>query len=883
MCCIYSNVRRSTSRSVTPEPALGGNHSMDIDIDLPVQPEPRMDQDHNPPQPEPRLDEGNNLQQEVPSSEEEDNSSGDEHEQQVPMDNRMAADDDEGDEDGYEDPDIPFDLGETSIEELEAQKVFIEMLRGAKLENSGLTAAQLRRLRDPPHESLEITDPVLGRSLQLWLHLDKVANTYYEGVRKTMAMWEPAVELLPLHEVKKKAEGLSGVVPLYTDMCEDGCVAFTGPWANADTCPKCGKSRYNTTKAKPRPVKRMVTFPVGPQIQAAWSSPECAEAMKYRARATQEILDSIGEDGECNLPTYSDIIHSTEYLKLCDGDDDERVIKSTDTLLMFSIDGAQLYRMKQSECWIYIWVLLDRSPDTRYKNKHVLIGGIVPGPNHPKHVESFLFPGFSHVIALMDEGLTIWDASTNVVFISKIFIPWFTADTIGMTPISGLVGHHGKHGCRLYCLAPGRHKAGAGGHYYPAMKKPIGDYTVRGSLHDDVGLAQVVGTPSTEWTARYYANLTLVQRFRNHTQYELNQRETGIKKPSILLAFPPRRIFPFPLCIPGDIMHMGINTFDLMTNLWRGTMVCTAPDNVDTWNWAVLRDNATWSDHGKAAAAVLRYLPISFDCPPRNIAEKINSGYKAMEMSTYLFGLSPALLYGLLPLPYWRNLCKLVRGIRLMSQHNISKEELAEGHKLLLEFCEEFEDLYYQRNPKRLHFCRQAIHNLAHMATETKKTGPYAVKSQWTMERIIGDLGDQIRQDSNPHNNLMQRGLRRAQVNAIKHMLPAIDPDLLKTVSSPGAQDVGSGYVLLCFTEKPRYFLPGAQRRVMQEFAARTSEVDTTAAWREKPHIKRWARLRLPNGQIARSWKEVENVPVSGALRTSRNVKVSTSHKYILN
>ena len=41
--------------------------------------------------------------------------------------------------------------------------------------------------------------------------------------------------------------------------------------------------------------------------------------------------------------------------------------------------------------------------------------------------------------------------------------------------------------------------------------------------------------------------------------------------------------------------------------------------------------------------------------------------------------------------------------------------------------------------------------------------------------------------------------------------------------------------------------------------------------WLRRPDVARWARLRLPNRQIARSWwKEQAGLP-----RTSRNVKVS--------
>lgn len=407
-----------------------------------------------------------------------------------------AGDFDDHEEPAEEDPDILFELGPATLDDLRMLREFIKALRNAKLDESGLSEVGLERLRDPSHEVASINDPVLGRSLEILLGLDTAANSHYKDVRKANTSWDPPVEMLSLAQVQKKAEEISGVVPMYTDMCTNSCMAYAGPYANLDRCPTCGEAYYDPEKTTLTAQKRMVTLPVGPQIQAAWCSPSSAEAMKYRQRATQVILATVGEDKEFDILAYSDIIHSTEYLKACL----QGKIKDDDTVLMHSTDGVQLYRMKQSDCWLYIWVLLDIAPDTRYKNEHIFVGAVIPGPKHPKDMESFLFPGFHHVSALMQEGLKIWNASADCEFVSRIFIPWFTADTPGMTPISGFVGHTGKHGCRLYCEVPGRHKHGAGGHYYPAAKKPAGNYNLQGFLHDDVDIVAAGQAPSTQWT-----------------------------------------------------------------------------------------------------------------------------------------------------------------------------------------------------------------------------------------------------------------------------------------------------------------------------------------------------------------------------------------------
>ncbi|KAI0085580.1 hypothetical protein BDY19DRAFT_896321 [Irpex rosettiformis] len=200
-------------------------------------------------------------------------------------------------------------------------------------------------------------------------------------------------------------------------------------------------------------------------------------------------------------------------------------------------------------------------------------------------------------------------------------------------------------------------------------------------------------------------------------------------------------------------MHLAaLNIPDLLLALWRGTIACDhhLGDDKSNWDWAVLRNDTVWKRHGEQVAAATPYLLGSFDRPPRNPAEKLTSGYKAMEFLNYIYGLGPGLLYGVLPMPYWKSFCKLVRGIRIVHQKSIRAEELTEADRLLLEFCVEFELLYYQRNPARIHFVRQSIHALAHLGSETTRIGPYAGVTQWTMENTIGNLSREIRQPSNP-------------------------------------------------------------------------------------------------------------------------------------
>ena len=168
--------------------------------------------------------------------------------------------------------------------------------------------------------------------------------------------------------------------------------------------------------------------------------------MFYRWDKTEELLR---ERAETSTPpeVFNDILCGDSYLDLVD----DGKINKYDTVLMMSIDGAQLSESKKSDVWIYIWILLDLVPNKRYKIWNILPGGVIPGPNTPGDVNSVLFPGLSHVSALQKEGLPIWDAYRQERALSFLFLLLVLVDSVAMMELSGSVGHHGRKGCQLLC------------------------------------------------------------------------------------------------------------------------------------------------------------------------------------------------------------------------------------------------------------------------------------------------------------------------------------------------------------------------------------------------------------------------------------------------
>ena len=60
---------------------------------------------------------------------------------------------------------------------------------------------------------------------------------------------------------------------------------------------------------------------------------------------------------------YDDIFCGDAYQNLVD----KGLVNKYNTVLMLSVDSAQLYKSKQSDCCIYIWIVADLAPDKHYK------------------------------------------------------------------------------------------------------------------------------------------------------------------------------------------------------------------------------------------------------------------------------------------------------------------------------------------------------------------------------------------------------------------------------------------------------------------------------------------------------------------------------------
>ncbi|KIL54643.1 hypothetical protein M378DRAFT_92149 [Amanita muscaria Koide BX008] len=283
-------------------------------------------------------------------------------------------------------------------------------------------------------------------------------------------------------------------------------------------------------------------------------------------------------------------------------------------------------------------------------------------------------------------------------------------------------------------------------------------------------------------------------------------------------------------------MHLiCLNIPQHLLEIWQDNRGRTRGNCNTRWEFVVL-DGDTWEDHGALVASMHQHLPGSFNRPPRNPAEKINSGYKAAEFLIYIWVLGLALFQLVLLHHLWNHFCKLVCGVRIISQRSITPEDLEQANQMLIEWEMEFEQRYYGRNFRRLHFVRPCVHAIAHGARETVRCGLLNLLAQWALENTIGNIKHEVHLYSNPFINLAEHGVLRAQVNALKAIIPSLDP---QPKPRRGSLNIGNGYMLLCAYDRYMHEVPDIEDVAIQTYLLGAGHI--TAQRVGNFQVQKWA------------------------------------------
>ncbi|KAI0682957.1 hypothetical protein C8T65DRAFT_595697, partial [Cerioporus squamosus] len=147
---------------------------------------------------------------------------------------------------------------------------FIAALQTASLDKSGLSPDVLSCLRNPPRTPRPIS-AVERAGIRMYLARGDASEANYADNRAAFLELHPGDPIPSYEAVKNLVAEITGVSAIRTEMCEDTCVAFTGPFENCLECPRCKKPRYDPVefeRGRRLPRRTFLTFPLGPQLQA---------------------------------------------------------------------------------------------------------------------------------------------------------------------------------------------------------------------------------------------------------------------------------------------------------------------------------------------------------------------------------------------------------------------------------------------------------------------------------------------------------------------------------------------------------------------------------------------------------------------------------------
>ena len=552
------------------------------------------------------------------------------------------------------------------------------------------------------------------------------------------------VEILPLHAVKKLAMDLSGLRPYKIDICPNSCIAYTGAYSNLTNCPyvkdkdKCNEPRY---KRKSKPRAQMIYLSCFDVIKAMYANVQSSTLLRHRDRLLQKVI-SVLHEGINSMNT-----DSKKYSDFGDSAVQEHLYSNVklfrdgrDIALALSTDGAQLAKKKLSNTWIVLLILLNLPAEIRYKTNNTLVPFIVPGPNSPGDLESFLHPLFVDM-AKASEGIWMWDAVESSSFVHHAYICMVLGDMLGSAKLNGMAGHTAVHGDRFSMVSAARSskKKGAKYLYYPVSPPDNENYNPTRPPCYDLDKLPI----RTE--DKYWEIIEKLSSATSKAQYNEIVRMTGISCMPLTAASP---AFIHPSFFPLDPFHIFFeNIMPLMWDTW--TTLSKAGDPVH-----ISKEKA--EAFGCQVVEGMKTLPPLFCGPVQDPNLKRQSQYKAFEWMALLY-------WFILPIgielefdhEVLHNFSCLVEIVEFaMTIKERSEDELETYQKRINDFLCQYESLYVGNDPEKILRCKLCIFQLVHVPMHIRWYGSIRLGSQATVERTIGEAGHKIHSKKSPFANM---------------------------------------------------------------------------------------------------------------------------------
>ncbi|QRW08839.1 Transposase family tnp2 [Ceratobasidium sp. AG-Ba] len=364
---------------------------------------------------------------------------------------------------------------------------------------------------------------------------------------------------------------LTGMKGVHIDCCINSCVAYTGPYLSRLECPCCGAFRYARDNRSHNGVQAPVRGK--PLDHRYFSSP-------------------------------------------------------TDIALGLSADGVGPFKTRKRTCWPLVVFNYNLDPAIRHRLENLLCLGVIPGPNEPTELDTFLEPLVDELEQLAS-GVAAFDGAQMHPFCLRAHLLTCFGNMPAIAKMMCMKGVNGKHPCRA-CKITGICAAGSNKNYVP-LSRPYAAHDEGPRSYNPLNLPR-------RTHVEFLREALHVKKSKTNAQEERRSQRTGINGLSSLVQL---GSLDFPGSFPHDFMHvMFENLIPTLISLW------TCSDKYSTFGSEddnYILDKTVWSALCNACAQTGNTIPARFGCRVPNFAT--NRG-EATSESTLLFAtlLAPALL-----------------------------------------------------------------------------------------------------------------------------------------------------------------------------------------------------------------------------------------------
>lgn len=417
------------------------------------------------------------------------------------------------------------------------------------------------------------------------------------------------------HVLRTKARALAGIEPQRFHCCVKSCVCYTGHYSQLTSCPRCNEPRFSGVDAhgKPKPRSEFFYIPLIPRLITYLRSFEIARTMQYRSQYKHT-------DG-----TYKDIFDGMQYYALCESPitiHGEPINPSTkffqdprDIALGLSTDGYGVFTRGQAMAWPLIIFNYNLPPQICFHSENILALGVIPGPNKPGDIDSFLVPLANELFQLAS-SVEAFDVLSGSTFRLRAFLLLVFGNfpaVVMLMKMKGVNAISPCQSCRIKAIPiPGEKNKTC---YIPLSV----DLTNLGRSHGELmKQAREVDQASTK------------------TEAEALAKEYGIKGVSILSQIDS---LYFPQSFPPDFMHVAWeNVGKSLPVLWSGDY-----KGLDEGRQKYRIGKAAWKEVGACGAAACLTIPSTYGPRIPDISEK--GSYMTADMwSFWIQFLGPILL-----------------------------------------------------------------------------------------------------------------------------------------------------------------------------------------------------------------------------------------------